>query len=238
MRGLATIIAALGLVACGRSVCPLPAVDAAPGAGDANGDGRLDISDGLLVERWLFAGGAAPVCESAVDASADGLVDAGDGVALWTAAFAGGALPEPTGCAAPGPAEAACARVDVDLQVEDRAATVRLRSRDLAIEGWQLSVVASGCAITGGSVTEILGANLGYGRVDLSAQGAVSAVALSWLDAASLPADGQWREVLQLELSPTEGEKCRLSLEDGQVGAGRPVDNLVSAGGLSYPLLD
>lgn len=236
MRGSAPILAALLAAGCGRQLCASPRSDDPPGAADANGDGAVDVTDGLLVERWLFAGGAAPACEAAVDASADGLIDAGDGTAIWAYAFAGGSFPEPAAdaCGAGEPDDAPCARVDLDIAVDGATATVRLRSRELAIEAWQLSLRAD-CAVLGGEIPGPEGRTPGYARVEPVQGGVVVVGVLDWIAPAALAADGDWHAVLELALEDPGG--CALELSDGLQGAGQPVRNLVSAGGRSYPLL-
>ncbi|MBC8262380.1 MAG: hypothetical protein H8E43_11225 [Planctomycetia bacterium] len=45
--------------------------------GDINGDGAVDVGDGIFVLDYLYAGGAS-TCRDASDASGDGAVDIGD----------------------------------------------------------------------------------------------------------------------------------------------------------------
>jgi len=71
--------------------------------GDSNGDGRLDVSDGLCVLRSLFSQGTALECLDAADSNDDGRVDCSD--ALFTLGYLFlGTAPPPT----PGPAESPC----------------------------------------------------------------------------------------------------------------------------------
>ena len=84
--------------------------------GDANDDGRVDISDSIFVLSHLFLGGDTPPCRDAADADDNGALELTDGVFINTFLFLGGnARP------APGVAECAedptedglgCARVD------------------------------------------------------------------------------------------------------------------------------
>jgi hypothetical protein len=60
-------------------------------AGDANGDGTLDIGDVFYIINNLFAGGPAPVKNS--DVNADGNVDIGDVFFVINYLFAGGPAP-------------------------------------------------------------------------------------------------------------------------------------------------
>ena len=82
--------------------------------GDSNGDGRVDISDGLCVLRSLFlgagclaprGGGAAVGCLEAADAKNDGKVDCTDPVVILGWLFLGTAAPP-----APGPPPDPCGR--------------------------------------------------------------------------------------------------------------------------------
>jgi len=71
--------------------------------GDANGDGVLDVSDGLCILAYLFEGTAEPRCAESRDANNDGLVDCSDAVTILFYLFLGTAAP-----ARPGPPPGAC----------------------------------------------------------------------------------------------------------------------------------
>jgi hypothetical protein len=60
---------------------------------NANGDGAIDISDGVHTLLFLFSSGEAPACEDAADANDDGTVDIADPVYGFNALFTGGAAP-------------------------------------------------------------------------------------------------------------------------------------------------
>ncbi len=78
--------------------------------GDANADGKVDISDVLSVVNHLFLGGAAPPCSDAADANDDGSVDISDALAVVNFLFLGGAPippPGPTNCGPDPTADAA-----------------------------------------------------------------------------------------------------------------------------------
>ena len=62
--------------------------------GDTNGDGSVDISDGIATLQYLFLGGAAD-CEDAADANDDGVVDVSDGIFILDFLFKGGRAPPP-----------------------------------------------------------------------------------------------------------------------------------------------
>ena len=62
--------------------------------GDINGDGAVDVGDGIFVLDYLFAGGAS-TCRDASDANGDGAVDIGDAIFVLTYLFSGGVEPAP-----------------------------------------------------------------------------------------------------------------------------------------------
>ena len=65
--------------------------------GDANMDGRVDISDPIRILDMLFQGGGVPVCLDAADANDDGSLDISDPIAMLLAQFQGGLpLPSPS----------------------------------------------------------------------------------------------------------------------------------------------
>ncbi|MBI4605371.1 MAG: hypothetical protein HY721_25690 [Planctomycetes bacterium] len=73
-----------------------PAGDRAFLRGDADGSGRRDVADAVLLLAYLFQEGPVPGCAKAADADDDGRLGDGDAIALLLHAFAGrGPLPEP-----------------------------------------------------------------------------------------------------------------------------------------------
>src|SRR6185503_15382224 len=70
--------------------------------GDANRDGRRDISDALFTLGYLFLNGPAPLCAAALDSNDDEKIDLSDAVGLLGFLFLGGTPPPP-----PGPAPGA-----------------------------------------------------------------------------------------------------------------------------------
>ncbi|MGQ9589145.1 MAG: dockerin type I repeat-containing protein [Planctomycetota bacterium] len=71
--------------------------------GDANGDGGLNITDGIFVLNYLFLGGPAPGCLEAANANDDADVNITDGIYVLNYLFLGGPAPP-----APGPPEVPC----------------------------------------------------------------------------------------------------------------------------------
>ncbi len=61
--------------------------------GDANGDGRVTISDVVYLVNYLFRGGPPPQPLTAGDANCDGIVDLGDVIWLLNYLFKGGSKP-------------------------------------------------------------------------------------------------------------------------------------------------
>jgi hypothetical protein len=61
--------------------------------GDANGDGRLNVTDPLLILRQLFQGGIASPCARAADPDDSGALDLGDAVYVLQYLFRSGAAP-------------------------------------------------------------------------------------------------------------------------------------------------
>ena len=68
--------------------------------GDGNGDGALELTDGIIVLNYLFTGGEAPGCMEAADSDNDGQISLTDAVLILSYLFQGGnspALPGPPG---------------------------------------------------------------------------------------------------------------------------------------------
>ena len=74
--------------------------------GDANTDGRVDLSDAIFLLAYLFSRGESPSCLDAADANNDGSVAIADPIAILAHLFAGaGDLPEPFGSCGTDPLE-------------------------------------------------------------------------------------------------------------------------------------
>jgi hypothetical protein len=61
--------------------------------GDANGDGRVDLSDAVSTLGWLFLGASTPGCVAATDTNSDEAVDISDPIWILTHLFLGGPAP-------------------------------------------------------------------------------------------------------------------------------------------------
>jgi hypothetical protein len=61
--------------------------------GDANDDGRLDVSDAGYLLSWLFDDGPALFCDDAGDANDDGRLDVSDARYVLDYLFSNGAAP-------------------------------------------------------------------------------------------------------------------------------------------------
>lgn len=250
------IIAAFVWTGCGRA----PFVEAEPSGqqpvpGDANGDGTVDLSDGMAILHSQLSGGPHPVCYGAADAVHDNHVDLGDAFAIWYHLFAGNTVISeitPGWCDTWTPwADAPAGRLALEIDAPARAtgaaqATVQLRSPDLAVEAWSLAVVAEGCTLRAATTAGTAGADQrddppgdrdgGFERTDLAEGLATSAVVLSWRSQRGLTPTRDPIALLALTLEPSAAgcAPCTLRLEDGHATAGEPVDNLVSVRGRTY----
>lgn len=63
--------------------------------GDANNDGKVDLSDAIFVLNYLFKAGKSPFCLDAADANDDGLIDISDAVKILIGLFRGDPIPAP-----------------------------------------------------------------------------------------------------------------------------------------------
>ena len=71
--------------------------------GDANGDGGLNITDGIYILNYLFLGGETPGCLEAANPNDDDGVNITDGIYVLNFLFLGGPEPAP-----PGPPDQPC----------------------------------------------------------------------------------------------------------------------------------
>ena len=64
--------------------------------GDADSDGKIDLTDAVAALLYLFAGGGEPACMDGADSDDSGAIEITDAIALLRRLFQGGAiLPEP-----------------------------------------------------------------------------------------------------------------------------------------------
>ena len=139
IRVLAIGTLALSIVVCLAS--GVRAQDVSFRRGDANADGKRDISDPVHTLQFLFSGGAEPACWKASDSNDDGALDLSDAVHTLGFLFLGSASPPPPfpgcgtdpttddlGCAAYAPCVDApvWANIQVDAELEDTVGLQRI----------------------------------------------------------------------------------------------------------------
>jgi hypothetical protein len=61
--------------------------------GNANGDGVINITDGIYILNFLFLGGETPECLDAADSNNDDIVNITDGIYVLNFLFLGGGDP-------------------------------------------------------------------------------------------------------------------------------------------------
>ncbi len=250
------------LVGCGGqkatpvAECSHPARAAAvPVIGDHNGDGVTDIADAIYMCDYVSRAGPAPVCAAAADVMGDDLIDLGQGTAILYHDFVGNttyAALAAGACALPTDPGAACAG-DLALTLDASSATagtatvtVSVQSPELALQGWALSVAAEGCRVTGASTAGTQAADRrdsppgvrdgGFQRTDLTGDGgAVDGTVLDLHGTAVLPASPDAQPILALTVQAISGcTACTVRIQDGLVGAGAPITNVLVAGGHAY----
>ena len=70
--------------------------------GDANADGAINLTDGVVPLLFLFSGGAAPACMDAADANDTGAVEITDAIIIFSWLFTGGVSPVDPSPTSPG----------------------------------------------------------------------------------------------------------------------------------------
>jgi hypothetical protein len=78
--------------------------------GDANGDGKIDLSDGIAILQFLFLGASEPACRDAADVDDNGRFELTDAIRDFNWLFLGGPRPGP-----PSPSGGQYAAVDCGL---------------------------------------------------------------------------------------------------------------------------
>ncbi len=70
--------------------------------GDANSDGSINLTDGMIPLLFLFSGGAAPACADAADTNDTGNIEITDAIIIFSWLFTGGAAPAEPSPLSPG----------------------------------------------------------------------------------------------------------------------------------------
>ena len=76
--------------------------------GDTNGDGAINLTDGVVPLLFLFSGGAEPACMDAADANDTGAVEITDAIIIFSWLFTGGVAPAAPSPLSPGYTAAEC----------------------------------------------------------------------------------------------------------------------------------
>ena len=70
--------------------------------GDANSDGSINLTDGVIPLLYLFSGGSAPTCLDSADANDTGSIEITDAIIVFSWLFSGGAAPAEPSPLSPG----------------------------------------------------------------------------------------------------------------------------------------
>ena len=76
--------------------------------GDANSDGSINLTDGVIPLLFLFSGGTAPACADAADTNDTGNIEITDAIIIFSWLFTGGAAPAAPSPESPGYSTADC----------------------------------------------------------------------------------------------------------------------------------
>ena len=82
--------------------------------GDANSDGSINLTDGVVPLLFLFTGGAPPACADAMDTNDTGNIEITDAIIIFSWLFTGGAPPAAPSPASPGYTAEECGADDTD----------------------------------------------------------------------------------------------------------------------------
>jgi hypothetical protein len=93
--------------------------------GDANSDGSINLTDGVIPLLFLFSGGTAPACADAADTNDTGNIEITDAIIIFSWLFTGGAAPAEPSPMSPGYSTADCGTdaSDDGIGCERQAAT-------------------------------------------------------------------------------------------------------------------
>jgi len=218
--------------------------------GDANGDGRVDLSDPIVVLRYMTEGGEEPVCLEATDLIPDGKWEADDGFTLL-AHVTEGAFVIPgakrSRCASDTPhAFPACEDLGVSFTPsgQDNHVLVGLAGTATAVEAWHLNLSSSDCTITAVTPAGTASASqhedsqglrdVGYNLSYVTGGNALSSVVLDFQEATALSLDPRvGTAVLDITL---DGCKCSLSADTPVEGAGLLLPSHLVIDGASFPV--
>ena len=92
-RGVPFLPAVLFLAMLSFSASPPATAQAEFRRGDANDDGKVDMSDAISVLGWLFLGAAEPGCVAIANVNPDQVADLSDAIYLLSHLFLGGPRP-------------------------------------------------------------------------------------------------------------------------------------------------
>ena len=70
--------------------------------GDANSDGSINLTDGVIPLLYLFSGGAPPACADSADTNDSGNIEITDAIIIFSWLFTGGVAPEEPSPLSPG----------------------------------------------------------------------------------------------------------------------------------------
>ncbi len=70
--------------------------------GDANSDGSINLTDGVIPLLYLFSGGGEPACMDAADTNDTGAIEITDAIIVFSWLFSGGNAPAPPSPTSPG----------------------------------------------------------------------------------------------------------------------------------------
>ena len=82
--------------------------------GDANSDGSINLTDGVVPLLYLFSGGAAPACLDSADTNDTGGIEITDAIIVFGWLFTGGAAPAAPSPLSPGYSREECGVDDTD----------------------------------------------------------------------------------------------------------------------------
>lgn len=218
-------------------VCARPA-DAVREAGDANGDGAVDVADAVLLLRHVAQAGPAPACLDAVDLLPDDQAQLDDAFSLLihlgedlfdTDAVRADRCEDATPLSPPTDCAALHARIQAPASSPAGSfeAAVVLESA-LSVEGWQLLLSAEGCTLSAADTAGTVAArvvddppglrDLGYDRSRVLEGEARSLVVLGFMEPVALPV-GEAHTVLRVQVEAPDCGSCTLRLREATLAA-------------------